>query len=243
MTKTHKTPALPTEFTIGDHIYELVPFLKEDESYVSGDVLVERAKELNANLGVEDDQFMLKHQDEIPQELRGKLYLVFPGWRDPSRPRYVACLDWWVGGRWCQRWYLGSRWDGRARLVRRRGSKPTAKPTATALPTEFTAGGRTYELVPFLKKGEGYVKGEVLVERAKEVGANLGEEDRQFMLEHQIEIPWELRGKCHLVFTIWCDTEGYWKVASLGWDVDRWHKSWNWLGHWGEDARLVRRKT
>ena len=56
-------------FTVGNRddvrTYELVPFLEEGESYVSEDVMVERAKELNANPGEEDGVLILKNKDEI----------------------------------------------------------------------------------------------------------------------------------------------------------------------------------
>ena len=110
--------ALPTEFTISGRTYELVPFLKEGESSVSGDVMVGRAKELNANLGQEDCTFILDHQAEIPQELRGKVCLVFTAWRDPSVPQGVAYLS-WGGTRRYQYWSWRGGWHGAGRLVRR----------------------------------------------------------------------------------------------------------------------------
>lgn len=114
-------PALPTEFTIHGRTYELVPFLKKGESSVSvsGDVMVERAVELNANLGEEDGAFILERQDEIPPEFRGKFCLVFTAWRGPSRPPYIAYLD-WGDVRWSRGWGgLDSVWGGSDRLVRR----------------------------------------------------------------------------------------------------------------------------
>lgn len=112
-------PALQTEFTVGGRTYELVPFLKEDESSVTGDTMFERAVKLNANLGEEDGTFILKHQDEIPPEFRGKIYLVFANWRGPASPQGVAYLS-GRGIRWDQIWrWLGYDWDANARLVRR----------------------------------------------------------------------------------------------------------------------------
>lgn len=116
------SPKPPTEFTISGRTYELVPFLKEGESYISGHTMVERAKELNASLGEEDGQFILKHQDEIPVELRGKICLVFTGWSDHSSLNFVAYL-YWDGSRWSQYWHwLVSYWDVSFRLVRRNPS-------------------------------------------------------------------------------------------------------------------------
>ena len=82
--------------------------------------MVERAKELNANLGKEDVQFILEHQAEIPQEYQWKFHLVFTAWRDPSDPRYGACF-YWGGSHWYQSWYwLDRYWCENDRLVRRR---------------------------------------------------------------------------------------------------------------------------
>lgn len=115
MAKTHEV----VQLTIGGRTYELVPYLKEGESSVTGDTMVERAQEFNANLGEEDGRFILKHQTEIPEEFRGKFYLVFTAWRIPSNPQSVACL-YWVGYRWCQFWDgLEVDWDEGDRLVRR----------------------------------------------------------------------------------------------------------------------------
>ena len=137
MEDTHeKVGNAPEELTIEDRTYELVSFLKEGESSVTGDIMVERAKELNASLGEEEGQYILERQDEIPEELQGKVYLVFPGWRYPANPLFVAYLSWsgyrwyqfwywptsfWYGYRWYRGWYwLGRGWGGVDRLLRRR---------------------------------------------------------------------------------------------------------------------------
>lgn len=108
-----------TTFTIGDRTYELVPFLRENERWVKGDTMVERAKELNANLGEEDGQFILKHQTETPVEFRSRFYLVFPAWHSPSGPRHVACLI--CDGARSYRNFggLDGDWSRDSRLVRR----------------------------------------------------------------------------------------------------------------------------
>ena len=74
-----------------------VSFLKNGESSISGEEMVRRARvELNANYGQEDAEWLLKHQDKIPAELR-KLYLVFPAtvWQDRYDDRYVPYLSWY----------------------------------------------------------------------------------------------------------------------------------------------------
>ncbi len=107
------------EFTIHNRTYELVAFLKAGESSVSGDTMVERAKEINADLGEEDGAFILKHREEIPSQWQG-IYLVFTAWHLDSRLRHVAFLD-WGGGHWYQDWrWLGEGWSCHVRLVRRK---------------------------------------------------------------------------------------------------------------------------
>lgn len=126
-------------------------------------------------------------------------------------------------------------------------NKPTQdqkaeEPIALMPPTEFTINGRDYELVPILKKGESLVTSDTIVERAKMLNANLGEEDGAFILKHQNEIPQEFRGKFYLVFTAWRHSSHPQNVAYLYWDDDRWHMNWTGVDYaWVGDARLVRR--
>ena len=111
---------LPVEMTIGDRTYEILGFLRGDEKSVSGSVMVERAKEMQANLGQDDGQYLLDHQKEIPEALRGKVVFVFPDWRHPVDPVRVACVS-WNGIRWVQDWHwLGHDFHDDARVLRRK---------------------------------------------------------------------------------------------------------------------------
>ncbi|MBI5071616.1 hypothetical protein HZB93_01850 [Candidatus Falkowbacteria bacterium] len=116
-----KKPEIPTEMTVGGRVYEILSFLREeDNGFVRGDVMVSRAKELGANLGKEDCEFLLTHQDEIPPALRGKVVFVFPDLRRPGDREHVAYLHWDDGG-WYRHWYwLSDDWDGYDRLLRRK---------------------------------------------------------------------------------------------------------------------------
>lgn len=108
---------------------ELVPFLHEGESYVNGEVMLQRARaELNANLGQKHAEYLLEHQSEIPKEFR-KYYLVFTGtiwhysWHySDGDDRGFPCLG-WRSDKWCLRfsWCKGVSWDGHDRLVHLRG--------------------------------------------------------------------------------------------------------------------------
>ncbi len=67
-----------------------VSFLEKGESYVNGEVMLERAKERKLDFSQYDAEYLLKHQSEIPKELRS-YYFTFPGtvWRDGRGRRRV----------------------------------------------------------------------------------------------------------------------------------------------------------
>jgi len=100
-------------------IPDLVEFLQFGESPINGEVMKQRAKELNAHLGQHHAEYLLEHKDLIPEEWRGKYYLPFPGtvWQASVDNCLIPCL-FWLGARWCLdfRW-LGLRWCVRVRLV------------------------------------------------------------------------------------------------------------------------------
>ncbi len=112
-------------------------------------------------------------------------------------------------------------------------------------PTEFAVFDRVYELVPFLKERESSIAGKVMTERARELRANLGEEDGWFVMEHQDKIPSEFQMKFFPVFTNWQSPPNELSVAILYWhdgNGARWCQSWGLLNSfWGENFRLVRR--
>ncbi|MFH1946935.1 MAG: hypothetical protein ABIJ23_02135 [Candidatus Magasanikbacteria bacterium] len=118
--KTLVADAIPIEMTIGGRTYDLLGFLKGNEKSVKGDTMVIRAKEMNANLGKEEGEHLLKHQDEIPVALRGKIVFVFTDWRLPGVPVRVAYVYWDDDG-WVQGWHwLGLDWYGLVRVLRRK---------------------------------------------------------------------------------------------------------------------------
>lgn len=99
------------------------------------------------------------------------------------------------------------------------------------------------KLVPFLKPDENYVNGEEMVRRARmELASNFGQEDAEWLLEHQAEIPDEWR-KFYLVFTgtVWRGSRGHRGVAYLYWDGGRWFLHFHWLDlDWHSIGRLLR---
>lgn len=100
------------------------------------------------------------------------------------------------------------------------------------------------ELVSFLKSGEDYINGEEMLRRARELDANYSQEDAEWLLEHQNEIPVEMR-KYYIVFTgtVWQGSYGYLRVPCLYWfENDRcWCLNFPWLGDgWYSFDRLPR---
>ena len=59
--------------------YELLPILKDNETYISGKEMLKRAKEQGITTGKEDADYLLTHQNEIPKEWQ-EYYLIFPGY-------------------------------------------------------------------------------------------------------------------------------------------------------------------
>ena len=87
---------------------ELVEFLEKGESYINGEEIIKRAVKLKADLNQYHAEYLLEHQDEIPEEWR-EFCIVFPAtvWRHRGGRRYVPCLRW--DG---DRWYLSFDWLG-----------------------------------------------------------------------------------------------------------------------------------
>lgn len=97
------------------------------------------------------------------------------------------------------------------------------------------------DIFEFLRPGEEYIKGETMRERAKELGAVLGERHARTLLERQDELPEEWR-EFYLVFpgTVWRYRDGFLLVPCLYWDGGRWDLVFGWLeGGWLSDARIV----
>lgn len=95
-------------------------------------------------------------------------------------------------------------------------------------PSTFKVGDRKFK--PFLKDNESYIHGEEFCMRAVRMKGNLGLSDAKYFLEHQSEIPTELRGK-YIVFTatVLRDSSGNFRVACLCWRGDRWVLDFRWL--------------
>ena len=110
--------ALPIEITVGGRTYELLKPLREGEMPI-GSIMLERVKKINANLGQDDGEHILKHQNEIPINLRNKVIFLFPDWLHPDNPKKAAYVAWEIV-QWVQKWHLIGHdyWCGNVRLLR-----------------------------------------------------------------------------------------------------------------------------
>ena len=102
---------------------EFISYLNNGEEFgwgIAGEVMRERAIQLRANLGLVDAKYILEHQDEIPADLQGKVYIVFPGTllNDFDGNTNVAYSTW--DGQYWRLYFtwLSDIWNGNGRLVR-----------------------------------------------------------------------------------------------------------------------------
>lgn len=99
------------------------------------------------------------------------------------------------------------------------------------------------EPVSFLQDGETSIRGYDLIGRARyEFDANLGQEDGEWLLDREAEIPIGFRQFYFpLTATIWRLPFERLYVPYLTWGGERWHLSWGWLEDgWDSNARLLR---
>ncbi len=101
--------------------FELIPFLKNGESYIRGEEMLRRARGQNVDLSQEDAEWLLDHQHEIPEEFR-TYYLLFLGsvWQIRNRDCFIPYLH-WGDGKWCLSWvWLGCGWGSEGCFLRLR---------------------------------------------------------------------------------------------------------------------------
>ncbi len=99
------------------------------------------------------------------------------------------------------------------------------------------------QLSSFLEPHEDSTSGNEMLDRATQNGRDFSQEDAEWLLEHQKEIPKEWRS-FYIVFpgTIWQDSNGRCYVPCLHWQEDgQWHLYFRWLGNsrWNNNRRLL----
>lgn len=104
---------------------------------------------------------------------------------------------------------------------------------------------RHYEMLGFLRGDEKSVGSQTMIWRAKEMSAHLGEDDGQYLLDNQQDIPIIYRGKKVFVFTDWRHPIYSDYVYYVYWDESsqHWIRHWSWLiyGDWYDDDWVLRR--
>jgi hypothetical protein len=81
----------------------------------------------------------------------------------------------------------------------------------------------TLQFDEFLKRDESYVKGTIMMDRAKGMGSLAGQLHAERLLDQQESIPKELRN-FYFVFTgtVWCNPDGDLHVPYLYWNGVKW---------------------
>lgn len=100
---------------------ELVPICGDDELWISGEDLLMRAREVEADFGQDQIEYMLERRDEFPEEWGIISFLLFPDVvrRDQPGNLYFPFIYW--NGEWNLEFcLLDSRHPPSGRLVRRR---------------------------------------------------------------------------------------------------------------------------
>lgn len=91
----------------GEFEPDLYEFLPEGKNSVSGEKMIEIAKEKGISSGLKHLEGMLRNQERIPVEWRKFVLVSTEVWQSPEGFRSVWCLC-WVG----DEWILGYRWTG-----------------------------------------------------------------------------------------------------------------------------------
>lgn len=111
---------------------------------------------------------------------------------------------------------------------------------ATANP-QINIGGRTYEILKF-HGNENEIDGWAMLKRGHLLNASMGQDDAEFIRDHENEIPPEYCGKTIFVFPKYHPGEVKDVVMYLNWNGNRWYQTCLDLSFdWGNICRLVKR--
>jgi len=236
---------LPTEITVAGRTYDIVGF-KADEEKPSSNEIDEWALKADTYLGPHDGEHLLKHQDQIPKILRGRVMFVFPGWQHPNMYNGI-CFIYWRNDlqKWVPHWFhvtYSHYWGENDRFLRRKNSSLDDEVDEKSLPTEIVMEDRAYDILDILQGEEKSVDGRKLPQRAKKMNAHLGSDDEKYILGNQRDIPWRLQEQVAFVFT---DTAGRSYVSYDYWSAyfERWVTNRSVLDRpWGRCYRVLRRR-
>lgn len=107
-----------TWMRVNGRVYEIIPFVKDNEDPIPTYTMYERSKKMKASAGKEDGQGIFDCQDEIPENAG---ILVFAEWHCPSGSDCTFLYRDKESGTWVKGYDdLGSnRWGKSCRFVRR----------------------------------------------------------------------------------------------------------------------------
>lgn len=125
MAECNEAEGLLKEMNLGKRVYDALGFLQGQEVEIFGDVMVDRVTVMNADLGEEDMDYLVDHQDEISAAFRDKVIFVFTSAQHPGKPGNIFFIFWSHGSsRWCLGWdLLGGRWGKKHMVIRRNLAK------------------------------------------------------------------------------------------------------------------------
>ena len=85
--------SIPTKMTVGDRTYDILSVAEKSQTPV-GHSVIKQIKKMNAHLGKEDAQYLLRHQLDIPTVLQGKVNFIFTDYRFDGDFNDVCCVTW-----------------------------------------------------------------------------------------------------------------------------------------------------
>jgi hypothetical protein len=129
-------------------------------------------------------------------------------------------------------------------------NKQVAKRLGYAITDYLTDIGpekRNYYVLTFLRGTESCIKHDLMLSRVSSMGANLGEDECRYLLEHQQDIPKRLR-RFEMAFTGWRSPHECRDVSHIYWhlplmeDTLRWVQNWySFYNGWDNRTRVLRR--
>lgn len=107
----------PSKFEVRD--LEFISIVRPDEKFIDGDVMRQRAAELNANFGIADGMFIIRHQEDMPKDLQDHIVLAGTVLHSPRDGELTVGILYWDDYEWRPSFYpLYSNWISKFRFPR-----------------------------------------------------------------------------------------------------------------------------
>lgn len=85
---------MPSTIILGGRTYELMSLLRSGETRISVDVMRRRTAQMNAASCGNHARWLLKHQRDIPPNLRNKVAFLFSDWESYAGRGRVGIVYW-----------------------------------------------------------------------------------------------------------------------------------------------------